>query len=132
LRFPTRAFAIVLCLAGVSGCKKGPKRTLPDLPDATQRPSQNTLDLPDATVFDTCWRYSGHAGQALTFYEPLVPGAKRSGESLDNGNMDHSGGLCRDGSVQPRDPTRPGVYILTVESSGETIVDVWESVPKQH
>jgi len=42
--------------------------------------------------------------------------------------MEHSGGLCRDGSARPKDATRPGVYIFAVE----TIVDVWETVPKQH
>jgi hypothetical protein len=127
VRYLNRA---VLILIAVAACKKGPKSTLPPLTDANQKPAGETVSTAQSTVIDTCWRYSGHAGQALAFYKPYAPGAKETNDSLDDGNWDTSGGLCREGTATPKDPSKHSVLVRTVETNDSTTVDVWENVPK--
>jgi hypothetical protein len=122
----------LLCLLAVAACKKGPKETLPPMPDSGERHSQATLDLPQAKVFNHLWRYSGHAGQALAFYKKPAEamGAHLVGETYQDDNLVHVGGFGMEGSTTPKDPTRAGVFIEVTETPNETMVDVWESVPK--
>jgi hypothetical protein len=127
VRYLNSSLLIILALAG---CKKGPKSSLPVLPDANLRPAGDVVDTPQSTVLDTCYRYSGHAGQALAFYKPLVGEARQTNDSLDDGNWNTSGGLCREGTATPKDASKHSVLVRVNETSDSTTVDVWENIPK--
>jgi hypothetical protein len=125
------ASLVVLCLA-LTGCKKSPQPTVPRIPDSNIGPGGGTFDTPEAVMFHTVYRYSGHASQAVAFYAPEMQkrGAQRSGDSFADDNIVHTGGIGSMGSASPKDPTRPGVFLYVMETPDATLIDVWENVPK--
>jgi len=125
------ASLLVLCLA-LGACKKSPQPTLPRIPDSNIGPGGGTFESPEAVMFHTVYRYSGHTGQALAFYAPEMEkrGATRSGDSYADGNVVHTGGFGKDGTASPREPARPGVFLYVMETPDATLIDVWENVPR--
>lgn len=125
------ASLVVLSLA-LAGCKKSPQPTVPRIPDSNIGPGGGTFDTPEAVMFHTVYRYSGHASQAVAFYAPEMQkrGAQRSGESFVDDNVVHTGGIGSAGTASPRDPTRPGVFLYVMETPEATLIDVWENVPR--
>ena len=121
----------VLCLAFLA-CKKSPQPTVPRIPDSNIGPGGGTFETPEAVMFHTVYRYSGHAGQALAFYAPEMAnrGAMRSGDGYADDNVVHTGGIGKDGTASPKDPTRPGVFLYVMETPEATLIDVWENVPR--
>ena len=71
----------VLCLAFI-GCKKSLQPTVPRIPDSNIGAGGGTFETPEAVMFHTVYRYSGHAGQALAFYAPLRSAAVASSPPL--------------------------------------------------
>ena len=125
------ASLVVLCLV-LAGCKKSPQPTVPRIPDSNIGPGGGTFESPEAVMFHTVYRYSGHTGQALAFYAPEMEarGARRAGDGFVDDNVVHTGGIGKDGSASPRDPARPGVYMYVMETPDSTLIDVWENVPR--
>jgi hypothetical protein len=125
------AVLAVLCLAFL-GCKKSPQPTVPRIPDSNIGPGGGTFETPEAVMFHTVYRYSGHSGQALAFYAPEMEkrGATRSGDGYGDDNVVHTGGIGKDGTASPKDPTRPGVFLYVMETPEATLIDVWENVPR--
>lgn len=123
--------ALVLLTAG---CKKSPKPTLPEFPGASQFRGGGNVELPEATLFHQVWKSSDHAGQVTNFYaeEMAKRGAKRQGDAFVDDNVVHDGGFGGEGSATVKDPTRPGVYLAVYEDNNQTLIDVWEAVPKAH
>jgi hypothetical protein len=123
---------LLLCAGLLAGCKKEPKPTLPQLPDSDAVPSGGNIELPEATIFHSVYRYAGHAGQVAAFYasEMKRRGARKDGDGYTDDNLVHSGGFGRDGQASVKDPSRPGVWVYVLEQSNATLVDVWEAVPK--
>jgi hypothetical protein len=122
-------FAVCLALAG---CKKSTQPTLSRIPDSSIGQGGGTYDSEQAVMFHTVYRYSGHSGQALNYYasEMEKRGAVRSGDSYADGNVVHTGGFGMAGTASPRDPASPGVFMYVMETPEETLIDVWENVPK--
>jgi hypothetical protein len=114
------------------GCKASPKPTVPIAPNSDRMPSSENIELPGATVFHVMLRSTDHTGPLMNFYAPEMEkrGAKRAGDTYSDDNLVHNGGFGRDGTATPKDPTRPGVWMMVAESDRETQVDIWESVPK--
>jgi hypothetical protein len=129
-----RFAVLMLMLCSVVACKKKPQMTLPDMPDANERGSQTLVDTHNGgRVINRLWHYSGHAGQAMAFYKPFVEkmGAHKVGpDTWVDDNLVHTGSFGREGNAMPKDDTKPGVFIEVLEGNNETLVDVWESVPK--
>ena len=125
------ASLLIACLA-LAACKKSPQPTLPRIPDSNIGQGGGTFESPEAVMFHTMYRYSGHAGQALAFYAPEMEkrGATRSGDGFADDNVVHTGRIGKDGSASPKDPTRPGVYLYVMETPEATLIDVWENVPR--
>ena len=122
---------VMLCLAiAFSGCKRA-QPTLPQIPDSNPIPGGGNIELAEAVVFHTIYRYAGHAGQAYAFYKPELEkrGAVGEGEAYV-ANMKHSGDFGSQGAASPTDPRQPGVWLAVMELGPETRIDVWESVPK--
>jgi hypothetical protein len=122
---------VLIAILALTACKRGIQPTLPQIPDSKAMPSGGNLDLPEAAVFHSIYRYPGHAGQALAFYQPEMDrrGAVREGEGFV-ANMTHSGGFGSEGAATPVDPRQPGVWLAVIEIESDTRIDVWESVPK--
>jgi len=57
-------------------------------------------------------------------------GAMRSGDGYADDNVVHTGGIGKDGTASPKDPTRPGVFLYVMEMPEATLIDVWENVPR--
>src|SRR3977135_1436697 len=107
----------VVCVAFL-GCKKSPQPNVHRIPRSHLRPGGGTFETPEAVMFHTVYRYSGHAGQALAFYAPEMAnrGAMRSGAGYADDNGVHTGGIGKDGTASPKDPTRPGVFLYVMET----------------
>ena len=127
-----RTLLLLSFLAVFPGCKKHAQPTLPQIPDSSQMGGGGNTELPQATVFHTIYRYSGHTAQVLAFYAPEMEkrGAKQEGATFVDGNLVHEGGFGSTGFATPKDPTQPGVWLAVEELPNETRIDVWESVPK--
>jgi hypothetical protein len=125
-------FLLLACLVALCACKKHPQPTLPQIPDSSPMAGGGNNELPQATVFHTMYRYTGHSQAVFAFYgaELEKRGARRVGETYVDDNLDHSGGFGSNGSAAPKDPTKPGVWLGVQEVQDATYVDLWESVPK--
>ena len=121
---------ILIVLVALSGCKRGPQPTLPQIPDSNQIPGGGNTDLPQAVIFHTIYRYTGHAGQAHAFFAPEMQkrGAVREGDAWV-ANMKHEGSFGSQGFASVEDPSQPGVWLAAEDMPNETRVDVWEAVP---
>jgi hypothetical protein len=115
-----------------TAAQKSRQPTVPVAPNSDRRAAGDDVELPEATVFHLMLRSSEHAGSLLNWYAPEMEkrGAKRVGDMYVDDNLVHSGGFGRDGTAAPKDPTKPGIWMQVFESDRETLVDIWESVPK--
>ncbi len=125
------ALALILATALFTGCKKHAKPTLPQMPDTSMMAGGGTTETPEATLFHTVYRYSGHLQAVMAFYGPEMEkrGAKNEGDKFVDDNLVHSGDFGSTGFASAKDPSRPGVWLAVVELPNETRIDVWESVP---
>ena len=121
------ALALALC-----ACKKSPKPTLSRIPDSTLGHGGGTFESDQAVMFHTVYKYMGHSSQALNWYaaEMQQRGAQRAGDGYVDDNVVHTGGFGMDGTASPKDPTRPGIFMLVLETQEATLIDVWENVPR--
>jgi len=126
------ALALILAAALLPACKKHAKPTLPQMPDASPMAGGGITELPEATLFHTVYRYSGHWPAVMAFYAPEMQkrGAKQEGDRFVDDNLVHSGDFGSSGFATAKDPSRPGVWLAVVELPSETRIDVWESVPR--
>ena len=122
---------LAVCLA-LAACKRSPQPSLPRIPDSTIGQGGGTFETDEAVMFHTVYRYSGHSGQALAFYQAEMEkrGAQRAGDSYVDDNVVHTGGIGSMGTASPKDPTRSGIFMYVMETPDATLIDVWENVPK--
>jgi hypothetical protein len=127
-----RLAALLALALALAACKNSPKPTLPRIPDSTLGHGGGTFETDQAVMFHTVYKYMGHSGQALAWYAPEMEkrGARRAGETYVDDNVVHTGGFGMDGTASPKDPTRPGVFMLVMETQEATLIDVWENVPR--
>src|SRR3989442_9652668 len=111
----------VLCLAFL-GCKKSPQPTVTRIPDSNIGPGGGTFETPEAVMFHTVYRYSGHSGQALAFYAPEMEkrGATRSGDGYADDNVVHTGGIGKDRTPPPQESHTPGGVPFRMETPEST------------
>ena len=122
---------LLAALVLIAGCKKRPQPTMPRMPEADGMAAGGNLDLPQATVFHTMYRYAGHPPAVIAFYQPEMEkrGAKPVIGGFADDNLEHTGGFGSQGAATPKDPTKPGVWLAVQETQDATYIDVWESVP---
>jgi hypothetical protein len=123
-----------ILLAGlvlIAGCRKRPQPTVPPMPDSSPMAAGGNNELPQATVFHTMYRYPGHANAVISFYKDEMDrrGARPATGGYGDDNLVHSGDFGKSGFAQPKDPTKPGVWLAVQEVQDATYIDVWESVP---
>lgn len=117
----------------LTGCRGGPKATLPVFPDARGLQGRGTINTPTVVLFNSRWETSATAGQVRQFYETALAG--RPGLTLKGSFPERF--TLTDGSMKeiegedywPVDESRPGFAIAVLGAEARTLFALWESLP---
>ena len=124
-----RLALVALVSLSLLGCKKkGPQPTLPVYPGASPMAHGGNVEMPEGTLFHMRWRTTDHAGQVMRFYADEM---ERRGAHADGTTYQHENMPRTQGGVTAKDPGKPGVALSVDETDRETIIEVYEMVPKQ-
>ena len=110
-----QAQSTVNCVADSGGVIDGFVNPVP--------PSQINID-------GNCTIRNYPGGMSTNFSFQNIPGHTDERWLVIFDNVVHTGGIGKDGTASPKDPTRPGVFLYVMETPEATLIDVWENVPR--